>query len=447
MRIVAVSTSSLWVAFFLFLLTPPTVAAQSGEARGDGPTAIHAGMLFDGTDGEMARDVTILIRDGRIEAVGTDVEVPGDAERIDLSEWTVLPGLIDMHTHITGDPADLGADRGAFLFRYPEQPTLVGVRNAQVTLMAGFTTVRDLGAPGTTALALRDGIASGLVHGPRMVTAISMGTTGSHCDRTTGIRPGTADVDERRPYVFDGPQEAEATVRRAVRDGADMIKVCATAGVLSLTEDIGPAQMTSEELEAVVSSAAMLNRRVAAHAHGLEGIQNAVRAGITSIDHGSVLDDEVMREMTERGTWLVPTMMAYEAVVEMAEEGFLPPGPAQKALEIRPYVVESHRRAFAAGVPVAFGTDAGVFEHGRNAEEFQLMVDAGLSPREALLAATRNAAEALGMSEELGTVEAGRWADLVAVRGNPLDDVSVLEDVGFVMKEGVVYKRDGRPAR
>jgi len=434
----------------LFSLTPPELHAQSAGTPAGGDeqiTAIEAGMLFDGTDEEMVENVTILVRDGRIEAVGPDLDVPANAERIDLSGWTVLPGFIDMHTHLTGDPEDLGADRGAFLFRYPERPALVGVHNADVTLMAGFTTVRDVGAPGSTALALRDAIAEGWVYGPRMITAISLGTTGSHCDRTTGIRPGTADLDQRRPYVFDGPQEAEATVRRAVRDGADMIKVCATAGVLSLTDDIGPAQMTFEELEAVVATAGMLNRRVAAHAHGLEGIRNAVRAGITSIDHGSVLDDEVIQEMIERGTWLVPTMMAYEAVVEMAEAGFLPPGPAQKTFEIAPQVVESHRRAFAAGVPVAFGTDAGVFEHGRNAREFQLMVEAGLSPAEALLSATRNAADALGMSDDLGTVEAGRWADLVAVRGNPLDDISILQEMGFVMREGVVYKRDGQPVR
>lgn len=435
------------VAPFLALILPSMALSQGTEAAEEPVKAIHAGALFDGTDDAVEEAVTILVRDGRIEAVGPDVEVPGDAEEIDLSGWTVLPGLIDLHTHLTGHPDDLGEDRGAFLFRYPERPALVGVHHAELTLMAGFTTVRDVGARGSSALALRDAVAEGWVTGPRMITAVGLGTTGSHCDRTTGIRPGTADVEEMRRYIFDGPQEAEAAVRAAVRDGADLIKVCATAGVLSLTEEIGPAQMTYEELEAVVSAADMLDRRVAAHAHGIEGIRNAVAAGITTIDHGSVLDDEVMREMTERGTWLVPTMMAYEAVVGMAEEGFLPPGPTEKALEIEPYVVESHRAAFAAGVPVAFGTDAGVFEHGRNAREFQLMVDAGMSPADALLAATRNAAEALGMADELGTLEAGRWADLVAVRGDPLEDVSVLEDVGFVMKEGDVYKEGGEPAR
>lgn len=427
-----------------FLTLSTTVHAQTPH---EGLTAIHAGTLFDGMDGSTVSDVTILIRDGRIEAVGPDVSVPGDAEWIDLSDWTVLPGFIDMHTHLTGDPEDLGADRGAFLFRYPERPTLVGVRNAERTLLAGFTTVRDVGADGSTALALRDAVAEGIVPGPRMITAIGIGTTGSHCDRTTGIRPGTADVDEARRYVFDGPQEAEHMVRTAVRDGADLIKVCATAGVLSLTDDIGPPQMSPAELEAVISAANMLNRRVAAHAHGLEGIQNAVRAGITTIDHGSILDDEILQEMNDRGTWLVPTMMAFESVTEMAEAGFLPPGPTQKTFDITPYVIDSHRRAFAAGVPVAFGTDAGVFEHGRNAREFQLMVEAGMSPANALLSATRNAAEALGRSDDLGTVEGEKWADLVAVRGNPLEDISILQEIGFVMKEGVVYKRDGERVR
>jgi imidazolonepropionase-like amidohydrolase len=422
------------------LVAPAPLLAQIAH---EGVTAVRAGVLFDGTGEGTRSDVTILIRDGRIADVGPNVAIPPGAEEIDLSGWTVLPGFIDLHTHLTGDPEDLGADRGAFLFQYPERPTLVGVRNARRTLLAGFTTVRDVGAGGSTALALRDAVAEGLVPGPRMITAIGIGTTGSHCDPTTGIRPGTADVDAGRRYVFDGPLEAESVVRKAVRDGADLIKVCATAGVLSLTDDIGPAQMTPAELEAVVAAASMLNRRVAAHAHGLEGIRNAVRAGITTIDHGSVLDDDVLDEMKERGTWLVPTMMAFEGVLEMAEAGFLPPGPTQKTFDIMPFVLESHRRAFASGVPVAFGTDAGVFAHGRNAREFELMVDAGMSPARALLAATGDAAEALGRRDDLGTVEAGRWADLVAVRGDPLQDITVLQDVGFVMKEGLVYKQEG----
>jgi len=429
-------------------LLPPTpaVAQATSQARGaasaapaPGPvTAIRAGALFAATGRDLQSNVTILVRNGRIEAVGPNGAIPGDAEVIDLSEWTVLPGLIDLHTHITGDPEDVGRDRGAFLFQYPERPVLTGVRNAHTTLMAGFTTIRDLGAPGTTALALRDAIADGIVPGPRMITAIGIGTSGSHCDGTTGIRPGHFDLTDARARVYNGPQEAEAVVRAAIRDGADLIKVCATAGVLSLTDDIGPPQMTPAELEAVVQAAAMLNRRVAAHAHGLEGIRNAVRAGITTVDHGSVLDDEILEEMKARGTWLVPTMMAFEGVLEMADAGLLPPGPTQKTYDIAPLVVESHRRAFAAGVPVAFGTDAGVFAHGRNAREFQLMVEAGLAPADALLSATRNAALALGRGD-LGVVEPGRRADLVAVRGNPLTDITVLQRVAFVMKDGQVY--------
>jgi imidazolonepropionase-like amidohydrolase len=209
--------------------------------------------------------------------------------------------------------------------------------------------------------------------------------------------------------------------------------------VLSLTDDIGPPQMTPAELEAVVRTASSLNRRVAAHAHGLEGIRNAVRAGITTIDHASVLDDEIIEEMKARGTWMVPTMMAFDGVKKLADAGFLPPGPTRKMYDIEPHVRESHRRAIRAGVPIAFGTDAGVFTHGENAGEFQLMADAGMTPASVLLAATRSAAEALGR-DDLGVIEAGRWADLVAVRGNPLDDLALLMDIGFVMKEGVVHK-------
>lgn len=438
MRPILVSLSSL-------LAVLVASAALSAQVAQPSFKAIQAGVLFDGASEQILRNVTILIEGGRIIDVGPDVIAPVDAERIDLSDWTVLPGLIDLHTHLTTAPADFGADRGYHLYRYPEYPALLGAAHAYSTLLAGFTTVRDLGGRGTTALALRDAIAAGVVPGPRMITGIVLGTTGSHCDPTTGIRPGTADVDRYRSYVFDGPFGAEAAVRRAVRDGADVIKVCATAGVVSLTDDIGPAQMTPAELDAVVAAASMLNRSVAAHAHGAAGIRNAVRAGVTSIEHGSILDDDVIAEMKAHGTWLVPTMMAYESLMAMAEAGILPPGPTAKAFEVAPYVQESHRKAIEAGVPIAFGTDAGLFEHGENAREFQLMVSAGMTPTQVLLAATRNAAEALGRRDDLGTIERGRRADIIAVRDDPFRDIGVLQNVGFVMKEGVVYKRDGLP--
>ncbi|HEX6133786.1 MAG TPA: DUF2277 family protein [Longimicrobiales bacterium] len=427
-------------------MVAPAAAQSNAPNAPRSVIAIQAGALFDGTGETLARNVTILVRDGMIAEVGPNVTVPADAERIDLSGWTVLPGFIDLHTHITGGPEDLEAPPGSFLYRdYPEYPALKGAVNARTTLLAGFTTIRDLGAPGTTALALRDAIARGLVPGPRMITAIGLGTTGSHCDRTTGIRPGHFDLEPARTRTYDGAAAAASAVRAAVRDGADVIKVCATAGVLSQTDEIGPAQMTPAELEAVISTAHMLNRRVAAHAHGIEGIRNAVRAGITTIDHGSVLDDEIIEEMKERGTWLVPTMMAYEGVVEMANAGKLPPGPTQKTFAIAPLVKESHRRAIRAGLPIAFGTDAGVFAHGRNAREFQLMVEAGMTPAAAILAATRNAAAALGR-DDLGAVAAGRRADLVAVQGDPLRDIAILQNIGFVMKDGVIYKRNGQAA-
>lgn len=420
-----------------------TQAVAEPQQADEDVVAIRAGRLFDGTGETLRSDVTIVIRNGTIEAVGSDAQVPAGAREVDLSDWTVLPGLFDMHTHITSDPT--GGFRESVFRDFPGAAALVGAKNARLTLLAGFTTVRNAGANEHADVALRNAVDDGLVPGPRIYTAgKGMGISGGHCDQT-GFRPDLFPETGVEDGVFNGADEARAAVRLQVKYGADLIKTCATAGVLSAGTEVGPAQVTPEEFEAMVETATMLNRRVMAHAHGIEGIRNAVRAGVASIDHGAVLDDEIMAEMRRRGTYLVPTIMAYEWVFEAAEDGTLAPWSAIKAREITPIARESHRNAIAAGVPIAFGTDAGVFPHGTNADEFRLLVEAGMSPVQALISATRNAADLLGVLEEGGTVEPGKWADLIAVRGNPLDDVEHLKNVGFVMKDGVIYKEDGVP--
>ncbi len=430
---------SLAAVLLVALLAVPGLA-QTGEGE---VVAIRAGQLFDGTGETLRERVVILVRDGVIQAVGPEVEVPAGAQVEDLSEWTVLPGLMDMHTHLNSDPA--GGFAESRFRQFPGEAALVGAKNARLTLLAGFTTVRNAGASEFADIALKRQIEAGHLPGPRIFAAgKGLGITGGHCDRT-GFRPDLGTETGIEDGIFNGPEEARAAVRYQIKYGADLIKTCATAGVLSAGTEIGPAQVTPAELEAMVETATMLNRRVMAHAHGIEGIRNAVRAGVASIDHGAVLDDGILAEMRERGTWLVPTIMAFEWVFEAAEAGTLAPWSAVKALEITPVARESHRRAIAAGVPIAFGTDAGVFPHGTNADEFRLLVEAGMTPARAILAATRNAADLLGVLDEGGTIEAGKWADLIAVRGNPLDDVELLKEVGFVMKDGVVYKRDGVP--
>jgi imidazolonepropionase-like amidohydrolase len=418
-------------------------APAEAQAVPDEVLVIRAGALFDGTAETLRRNVTLVVRGGTIEAVGEDVQAPAGARVVDLSEWTVLPGFFDMHTHITSDPAD-GYRESAFRM-FPGEAALVGAKNARITLLAGFTTVRNAGAGEHADVALKRASEAGLVPGPRIYTAgKGIGITGGHCDGG-GFRPDFRPETGIEDGIFNGADEARAAVRYQVKYGADLIKTCATAGVLSAGTEIGPAQVTPEEFEAMVETATMLNRRVMAHAHGIEGIRNAVRAGVASIDHGAVLDDEILAEMRERGTYLVPTIMAFEYVWEAAERGTLAPWSAIKAREIVPQARESHRRAVQAGVPIAFGTDAGVFPHGTNADEFRLLVNLGMSPAQAILAATRNAADLMGVLAEGGTLEPGKWADLVAVRGNPLENVELLKDVGFVMKGGVIYKEDGQP--
>jgi imidazolonepropionase-like amidohydrolase len=428
-----------------FALVCAALAALSAPAPAqEAPrtVAIRAGRLLDGTGAAPRENVTILVRGNRIIEVGPNVRVPEGAETIDLSGWTVLPGLIDMHTHITGDPSGGYSDRA--LHEWPGYAALVGAKNARVTLLAGFTTIRTVGSSEWSDVALKQAINDGVVPGPRIYAgAHSIGSTGSHCDEN-GFRPDLREEPGPRQGVANGLEEIREAVRYQIKYGADVIKTCATGGVLSAGDAVGVPQYTLEELKALVETAAMAERKVAAHAHGAEGIKNAVRAGVASIEHGSILDEEAIRLMKERGTYLVPTMMAFDAVVKGARAGKLAPWAAAKALEIAPHAGQSVRKAIRAGVPIAFGTDAGVFPHGTNADEFRLLVEAGMTPKQAIESATREAAKLLGV-KELGTVEAGKLADIVAVQGDPLRDAEVLKRVGFVMKDGVVYKQGGTP--
>ena len=409
-------------------------------------TVIRAGTLIDGTGAGPVRNAVIVIQGDRITAVGANVQAPSGATVIDLSGATVLPGFIDAHVHLASHTIGDGDWQHAGLTELPSQLALLGAAHAQQTLEAGFTTVRVVGTGNFSDVALRNAINAGWIPGPRIVAAgVSFGIRGGHCDGTNGLQPFALDHEAGvESGVADGVEEVRNAVRYAVKYGADVIKICATGGVLSLTDSVGVQQYTEEEMRAIVETATQLDRRVAAHAHGTAGINAAVRAGVTSIEHGSILDAEAVALMKQKGTWLVPTLLAGFTVESLATAGRLPPPIAAKALAIAPRMHNSFKMAVDGGVRIAFGTDAGVSRHGGNAREFALMARYGMTPMQAIVAGTSNAATLLGLEREIGTIAVGKRADIVAVIGNPLDNLDILQNVQFVMKSGRVFKRDGQ---
>jgi len=397
-------------------------------------TALKAAHMLDVRSGAVIDSAVILIDGERITAAGSKLAIPAGAQVIDLGDKTLLPGLIDMHTHLTGDPQDAGY---SVVAKSVPRMTMTGAKNARLTVQAGFTTVRNLGAEAYTDIGLRDAINDGEMPGPRIAASgPAMGITGGHCDDTMHA-PEYKSVSLG---VADGVDEALKVTRRNIKYGADVIKICATGGVLSFGDDPRTSQYTLEELKAIISDAHRLGRKVAAHAHGGDGIKLAVIAGIDSIEHGSYIDDEGIKLMKEHKTWLVPTLYLGDWLIENAEAIKLPAPLLAKAKVVLPAARQNIAKAIKAGVPIAFGTDAAVYPHGLNGREFAVLVKLGMTPLQAIRTATVNASELLGWADRVGSIEAGKFADIIAVDGDPLKDVTTLERVQWVMKGGAVVK-------
>jgi imidazolonepropionase-like amidohydrolase len=418
-------------ALFLF--------AQAPTAR---IVVIEAARLWDGKSDSIVSPGVVTVRDGKIERVGPYASFPDGAQVVELGDATILPGFMDAHTHITSG-AEVGASRSmARLQRTQAEVALQGAANARITLMAGFTTVRDLGAPDFTDTGLRNAIARGLVPGPRILASGGgIGATGGHCDPTNSYRYGLFG-EEIGPLrgIINGADEARQAVRMKVKYGADVIKTCATGGVLSMNDDVQSSQLTQAELDALIDEAHTRGKKVAAHAHGLQGAKRAIQAGVDSIEHGSFLDEEALDMMKAKGVYYIPTLMAYVGLRENMDR--YEPMQQRKAKMALSSINETVTKAIRKGVKIGLGTDAGVYPHGRNGGEFAELVKLGMKPVDALRAATSGDADLFGLSDTLGTLEATKIADIVAVPGDPFADIRACERVLFVMKEGVVYRND-----
>lgn len=429
----------------LSLLVTATAFGQAQKAASK-TYVLKAARLFDGKSNALVTPGVVVVTDGKIVAAGPSAAIPAAVEVIDLGDATLLPGFIDAHTHLTmmyGE--DYKQERLDRLEKTIAERALDASVNARVTLLAGVTTVRDVGSSDYLDVGLRNAIRNGKVPGPRMlVTVHALSATGGHCDFSQGYREGVFG-HESGPLegVVNGADQARYAVRLDHKYGADMIKVCATGGVLSPTDDVDTPQLTQEELNAIVDEAHALRRKTAAHAHGAEGAKRAIRAGIDSIEHGTFLDDEALDMMKQRGTFLVPTLMAAQGLQEKIDKGtYIPPAILAKAKAAIASIHQTFQRALAKGVKIGLGTDAAVYPHGRNVEEFHQMTDLGMKPIDALKAGTSMDAELLGLADKIGTLEAGKIADVVAVPGDPVQNIRQTEHVFFVMKEGVIYKNE-----
>lgn len=436
-------TAAIFVSCLSFLsLAMTPAAANAAESANSEPavalTAIKAGRLIDTTSGKVLVDQTIFIKGDRITAVTptSSAKIPEGAKLIDLSRATVLPGLIDVHTHLTSDPRQHGyKSLGISNIR----AALYGARAARLTLEAGFTTVRNVGADGFGDVALRDAINDGDIVGPRMlVSGYAIGIQGGHCDNNL-LPPEYNDVGKG---VADGPWAARTKVREMVKYGADLIKICATGGVLSKGDEAGAQQYTLEEMKAIVEEAHKLGRRVAAHAHGTTGIRDAILAGVDSVEHASLIDAEGIKLARERGTYLAMDIYNDDYILGEGEKaGFLPES-LEKERQIGQLQRDNFRKAHQGGARMAFGSDAGVYPHGDNAKQFFYMVKYGMTPIQSIQAATVNAADLMGWKDKVGSISAGKFADIVAIDGDPLADVTLLTKIKFVMKGGSVIKSE-----